>query len=261
MEAEKNESFKHKSLKFVKDSVDLEFLWDPYLNSSSLHDALLAYKAGSNPDFPNLQVDSESPALMLLGAGQWYARFVQNNSLNQFKSAVDEIVPFMLPSTNAGLGAGNQLLDRYASSDLLLLAPVQAPLYSKLSPARAATLTPDRVDPMIDYLQQLSTQQGIDVIWSFSQMTHHQRAAYEEGGLHVVDNVAARRADILLNLRCNTKAVIPQSPGYPYNRTCCMTYGRPGWLQWLGLSLGLAFLPFVAWLGSKSKSEFLMSGM
>jgi hypothetical protein len=255
MEAEKNEYFKHKSLKFVKDTVNVEFLWDPYLNSSNLHDALLAYRAGSNLDFPNLEANSESPALMLVGAGQWYARFVQNDPLKHFKDAIDEILPFTSASTDSAVGAGAQLLERYASSDLLLFAPVQAPLYDKLSPARAATLTPERIDPMTDYLQQLSANQGLDVIWSYSLMTHQNRAAYEEGGLHVVDNVAARKADILLNLRCNTKAAIPQTPGYPYDHTCCTTYGRPGWLQWFGLSWGLAFLPLVVWRGSRSEFE------
>ena len=32
------------------------------------------------------------------------------------------------------------------------------------------------------------------------------RGEYEESGLHVVDNVAHRKADVLLNVRCNADA-------------------------------------------------------
>jgi N-acetylneuraminate 9-O-acetyltransferase len=74
------------------------------------------------------------------------------------------------------------------------------------------------------------------------------RCAYEESGLHVVGNVAHRKADVLLNLHCNADSA---SKAYPFNRTCCSNYTRPSAIQWIVLILGVLMLPTLSYVRRK----------
>jgi N-acetylneuraminate 9-O-acetyltransferase len=240
---------KHADLAFRRHGVDLEFIWDPYLNSSRLYEELEAYR--STPYAPAEKGDKkrESPAIILVGGGLWFARHVHVNTLGEFQDSIDSILPYMIPPTKAPFAIDPRSFVRnHVSKNLLLMAPVQVPRYDFLSPSRSETITAEKIDAMNDYLQQLSEFQGADVVWSFHLMTRRQRAAYEQSGLHVVDNVAGRKADVLLNLRCNAEAA--NDKGYPYDRTCCSNYRRPGWVQWAGLFGTLVILPLLVWVSN-----------
>lgn len=236
---------------FVSADVNLEFVWDPFLNSTKLRDELVAFRNIAEDDTSN---STDAAALILVGAGLWHARHVEVNPLRAFKDAIDNIVPFM-KSNVSEIAAGavqRALLSKRGTSDLLLLAPVQVPLYESLSPSRAASIVPEKINGMNKYLRQLSAFQGADVVWSYSRMTWQEKLAYEESGLHVVENVASRKADLLLNLRCNAEA--SASGLYPFDRTCCSNYRQLGWVQWVALFGGLAFLPLVALIASKGEN-------
>ena len=241
---------KHADLEFRRNGVVLEFIWDPYLNSSRLHEELEAYRSTSHVPTENDVKQRESAALILVGGGLWFARHVHVNTLREFRDSIDSIVPYMNPPTEAASTVAERPFTRnHVSKNLLLVAPVQVPKYDFLSPSRSETITAEKIDAMNGYLQQLSEFQGADVVWSFYLMTRGQRAAYEQSGLHVVDNVAGRKADILLNLRCNAEAANGiGGQGYPYDRTCCGNYRRLGWVQWTGLIGTLLILPLLLWI-------------
>ena len=80
-------------------------------------------------------------------------------------------------------------------------------------------------------------------------MTSGQPEAYSESGLHVVENVAARMADVLLNLRCNAKSA--RRDGYPYNRTCCNDYNPLNWVQITLLIFALVVLLMIAFQAAR----------
>lgn len=122
----------------------------------------------------------------------------------------------------------------------LLLAPVQIPQYYALSPPEQLTITPGKLDMMNDYLEQASTHANADVVWSFSSMICANRGEYAWSGVHVNDDVARRRADVLLNLRCNGGAA---SKGCPFNRTCCSNYKQSTVAQWVILLIAMFMLP------------------
>ncbi|KAI9721733.1 MAG: hypothetical protein M1812_002068 [Candelaria pacifica] len=247
----------HGDLEFIRDGVDIQFVWDPYLNTSRLHQELIAYRDHPTSSLGKHQNITESAAVILAGAGLWYARHVPLAHLRQFKHAIDSIVPFMYPPPAIKVGSLNSSRTAVSAkgdaNNLLLIAPVQQPFYEMLSPSRAETITPDRIDPMNDYLQQLSAFQGADIAWSYSLMTHKLKAAYEESGLHVVESVATKQADILLNIRCNDE--FARSGSYPYDRTCCSSYGKPGWVQWIGLMGGLFILPGLTLAGTSLRRD------
>ena len=234
---------KHRDLEFSAAGVTVQFIWDPWLNSTGLERELLSFRADSTV---NDSGGEESAALLLLGApGLWYARHGEENFFKDFRESIDSIIPYMdhVASENGRLTSSAHFRTRDSSPNFLLLAPVQVPWYEALSPSREESITPEKIDQMNDYLQQVSAHSKADIVWSYSLMTWAGRGAYEESGLHVVENVAQRKADVLLNLRCNSDSALA---GYPFNRTCCSNYKPPNGIQWLILLVGMLVLPILS---------------
>ncbi|KAK6601679.1 Cas1 domain-containing protein [Botrytis cinerea] len=198
---------KHKDLEFSSSGVTVQFIWDPYLNSTGLDRELKSFNANPAQDAKT----DESAGLILLGAPGCGEHALQAAASQSFPS-------------------------RRKSPNFLLLAPVQVPWYQALSPSREETITPEKIDQMNDYLQQ------------FFAHDLAGQGEYEESGLHVVDNVAHRKADVLLNLRCNADSV---ERGYPFDRTCCNSYRQPNAIQWLFVLVGMILLPSVFLLRRK----------
>jgi hypothetical protein len=237
---------KHRDLEFEVDGVKAQFIWDPYLNSTALYDELKAFEPGSRPkgQTDEKEESKDSASLLLLGApGLWYARHGDENSYKPFKETVDAIIPYMdhRPAAEATAGRGT-FSSRQGTANLLLMTPVHEPWYESLSPSREETMTPEKIDKMNEYLRQVSTFQDADIVWSYEGMIKDEKRAYAESGIHVIDNVASRKADVLLNLRCNADAA---ERGYPYNRTCCSNYRKPDWVQWSVILSGLGVLPLM----------------
>ncbi|KAH8658851.1 10 TM acyl transferase domain found in Cas1p-domain-containing protein [Tricladium varicosporioides] len=242
---------KHNDIDFESNGVTVQFKWDPWLNSTALERELKTFRA--HPSRANDEVElgkeasGSSAASVLLGTpGLWYARHGQENFFKNFRNAIDVVIPYMDhgPDDNEALplrpiSRGKQ------SPNLLLFAPVQVPDYEFLSPAREETIIPEKIDQMNDYLQQVSAHSFADVIWSYSLMTWRRHSAYEESGLHVVENVAHRKADVLLNLRCNANSA---NVGYPFDKTCCSNYRILNTTQWTILVMGMLILPILPFL-------------
>ena len=243
---------KHSSMSVDAHGVRIEFFWDPYLNTSSLYQEVAAT---SLPGARNNQIDTA--AILLLGGGLWNARYLGDASYQQFESSTSEIMRALQdrkshgrPSSLSGQGSGGEY-------DLVVFAPIHVPRYDALSPERAMTITPARVKPIFQHLQQLSVRQNVTVAWSFSHMMWREPSAYDEDGLHVNGVVAREMADVLLNARCN--AILRQSNvgGYPMDKTCCNIYQRPNWVQSIILNVSLGLLPAIILI--TSKGEICMS--
>ncbi|KAK0129754.1 hypothetical protein ONS96_000309 [Cadophora gregata f. sp. sojae] len=233
---------KHTDLAFESDGIKVQFVWDPWLNSTTLAEELKLFKAYS----PAKSDGPESAGLLLLGTpGLWYARHGQENYFKEFRDSIDAVIPYMdhLPENDTSIsGVPMTLASRQESPNLLLMAPIQVPRYEALSPSRVETMTPEKIDQMNDFLQQVSAHSRADVVWSYSLMTSDGDEPYEESGLHVVENVATAKAEVLLNLRCNADAA---QRGYPYDRTCCSNYTQPGGVQWILVLGGMLGLPAI----------------
>ncbi|KAN0115113.1 Cas1p domain containing protein [Hyaloscypha variabilis] len=241
---------KHKDLEFTSAGVTVHFIWDPWLNSTGLDVELESFQADPRQDGGGEAAKSAS--LILLGApGLWNARHGQENYFKDFRESIDRVIPYM-DHAPIGSGLSHRLSRpfpvRQTSPNLLLLAPVQVPRYQSLTPSREATITPEKIDVMNDLLQQVSAHSYADVVWSYSLMTFSGRGEYEDSGLHVVENVAHRKADVLLNLRCNSNAA---SKGYPFDRTCCSNYTYMASVQWLILLGGMFVLPWLLFVRRK----------
>ncbi len=242
---------KHSDLHFEEGGVVLDYLWDPFLNSSRLHSELTQYscRESLSGDDALSDINRARPSLILFGGGLWFSKELSVDYLGRFKDAVDAVVRQTISSMpNERPCVRDEAMD---SNNLLILTPVQTPHYEALSSGRSVELTPARIDPMNEHLQDISRSHDIDVTWSYLRMTSNQTAAYDESGLHVQEAVAAKKADIILNLRCNARYTKQADHFYPNDRTCCVPYGKSGWIKLLVLFLGLGVFPGLCWTNSR----------
>jgi len=239
---------KHEDVTFSRADVTLEFVWDPFLNTSNLHQQLAVYRDAQDTRIQGDQEDRKSPAIVLIGGGLWHAQHFSKDSLKPFKDSVDTITWLADHGEHGVSRQHNSPSSRNGPNrdDRVVFAPVQVPWYDSLSPSHAASLTAANINPLNEHLQELSTQQKALVAWSYFFMTLQRKPAYEEDGLHVVDTVARRKADVLLNMRCN--AEVTRMTKYPMDKTCCSDYVRMSWVQLAIVSVSLWTLPLLVWV-------------
>ena len=203
---------RHSDLTFKQGCVQIEFLWDPFLNSSRLRSELEHHQLRKNSS------DSTQVAAMLVGTGLWHAKDLGSNFLNSFEQSIDSIASFLPhPSIDSKL-VRLPPTARKETQNLVLFAPVSTPIKSQLDATRALKLAPESIHAMNNYLRQAADKDFLNVLWSFSLMTWQRPSAYEENGIHVVENVANGQADIFLNMRCNDE---PSLDHHPFDKTCC----------------------------------------
>ncbi|KAF2652926.1 Cas1p-domain-containing protein, partial [Lophiostoma macrostomum CBS 122681] len=250
----------HNDLSYDAGGVKLRFIWDPWLNSSALAAELKTFKTRLEPPKLDLSTGTyarsarlKETSLMLIGGGHWHARHLGGDSVARFKHAVDNITASAYPE---GLVRGAKILRPSGSEgvgDQIFVAPVLEPLYSRLSPAREATIAPQKINDMNEYLHHMSSQGRLTVPWSYANMTRNHSGAYGESGLHVIANVAGRMANVVLNVRCNGKAT--QRDDVLRDRTCCTSSWTANWVTYVcRLVLGL-FTLFDIWKSAKSQPE------
>jgi len=240
---------KHSDITFNMEGVELDFVWDPYLNSSKLDHILESQRSHAAKE--------DKALVLLIGGGLWHARNLGDVSTKAFGSAFDRMVVNLRKPEGSMLPFVNPHNSRPNVENLLAIAPVRVPQYRSLSPDRAATLAQNKINPMNDYLQHLSKDHGLPVVWSYSAMTWEEPLAFQKDGLHVVHSVGTLQADILLNLRCNAK--LSSRGSYPMDKTCCSAYTQPNWIQRTFLMCSLGLLPLFTAIAAKGKPRQLYS--
>ena len=243
---------KHSNISVDAHGLKVDFVWDPYLNTSSLHEEV-ARAPLSDPK--NSHVDRAT--IIVVGGGLWHARHLGESCHQHFEDSIDKITRALQDGNTSRTSLSQASQSSGDADDLVLVAPVLVPQYDALSPARARTITPARVERLLQYLQQSSIQQNLTVAWSFSHMTRHEALAYEQDGLHVNRAVASEMANVLINRRCNVVLRQSNVKGYPMDKTCCNKYKRPNRTQSVFLIFSLVVLPVFSL--SPFRSEHSMS--
>ncbi|KAH8164686.1 hypothetical protein CIB48_g3589 [Xylaria polymorpha] len=221
---------KQRDLSFNAEGVRLEFIWDPWLNSTVLRDTLEAFNAlpSSSREATLVKKEEESPALIVLGSpGLWAARYGGDDYMTLFKDGIDTVSTYLSLASEGSATRSSSLSalpnwnQGYNSApNHILLTPVQVPAYDALSNKRTETITPERIDEMNDYLSHLPSNQTSHVVWAFNRMTEEEsNKSFESDGLHVEDNIADRKIDIVLNSHCNNPAVLNDRS---FKGTCCV---------------------------------------
>ncbi|KAI0195324.1 10 TM acyl transferase domain found in Cas1p-domain-containing protein [Xylaria flabelliformis] len=221
---------KQRDLSFNAGGVRLEFIWDPWLNSTELRDTLEAFHVlpSSSREATLVKKEEESPALIVLGSpGLWAARYGGDDYMTLFKDGIDTVSTYLSLASEGSATRSSSLSalpnwnQGYSSTpNHILLTPVQVPAYNALSYKRTETITPERIDEMNDYLSRLPSNQTSHVVWAFNRMTEEESSkSFDSDGLHVDDHVADRKIDIVLNSHCNNPAILNDRS---FKGTCCV---------------------------------------
>lgn len=231
--AEKEElAQKHQSQSFSHADIVIDFIWDPYLNSTHLRKQLAVYQNPWDPAGESSKIN-RSPAILLIGGGLWHARHLGDTFFTEYKASIEQVIRHDSPGSSprwTSLFAGRHWKTE-RPNDLMVLAPVQHLSNDSASPSVKQDITPDKVNKLNDYLLSLSLSNQASVALSFQRMTSGSNLALQEDGIHIDENVVNREIDILLNLRCNTRLL--RSQVYPKDKTCCGLYAPPNWFQTL----------------------------
>lgn len=232
---------KHQSQTFTQADIVVDFIWDPYLNSTELHKQLLTYQNSWDPNGESLDTE-ETPAILLIGGGLWHMRHLGEAFLTEYKASMENVLRHEAPGGSPRWGS---LFDSHRretehSNNLMAIAPVQHPSYESLSPLAKENVTPDKVNEVNDYLQAVSSSNQASVALGYQSMTAAPKLGLKEDGLHVNENIVNRELDILLNLRCNARLL--RSKMYPMDKTCCGIYAPPNWVQSILMISSLGFL-------------------
>ena len=209
-------------LSIESETVQLQFIWDPWLNSTLFEEELRRFEPGGD----NKNVDSaDKPDLVIIGsAGLWAARNTADDLyFDTFRAATDHVSRVMVNTV--------QPFGKHTTDNYVFLAPVQIPRYELLLPDRAQALSPERITRMNGYLASLPTAVKSHILTAYNEMTYQVPEAYEDTGLHVSDAVAERWIDVPLNARCNGvllggPANRKLTPSMSQSTTCCTAYPR-----------------------------------
>ena len=195
----------------AENKVKLSFYWDPYMNSSY---SQLIHPTGTDRA-PAL--DSDRPALLVLGTGLWYLRYEDSGGLPAWEARIEAVIE-TIKSAKPPL------------ADEIVLLPVEEPVTSKLSPERAKAIRIQDVDAMnSDLFQRIYppedsffpiTPRTISLPLVLNRMLDDSQTT---DGLHFSSLIVKAQANLLLNLRCND--ALPKR--YPMDKTCCRSYPSP----------------------------------
>lgn len=219
-----------------KAGTQIEFYWDPYLNTSRAHELINTRNALVNDTAGYL---SHRPALLVLGSGLWYLRYVESGGLSAWEANIE-----------ATLGT----LSRAASkaADEIVFLPIEEVVSSKLSSDRASSIRSSDIDAMNSDLYHrihppgdssllfpnISPSMPIALPMVFNRMLDPSQT---DDGLHFADQLIKAQANILLNLRCND--MLPKA--FPLDKTCCRSYPWPSILQTIILGVAILWGPCV----------------
>ena len=244
----------HSDLAFHIHDAAVEFRWDPFLNSSNLTLELTAAARSRQGDKM-----AHSTAALVIGGGLWHARYLDEaHYFDRYRASLESISQSMdhLSPKNAGGPLHRYSFGPLDTHGFVLVTPVPVPFYNGLSPERAITITPAKIDTMNLHLYQNSAAGNVTVPWSFSTMMSPNDSVYQPDGLHFTDDLATRMVDVILNLRCNLELRITnRHRGYPMDKTCCNRYNPPHRPQFIMMGAFVWLLPIIILLTSTESSR------
>ena len=218
---------KQTDLHFDHGGVKVDFVWDPWLNSTAFTDQLDKFR--KTPEEVSFANEGKiSPGLLVVAApGLWAARHGGDAYADLFRSGVNKVLPYMKEDLDMAHTRGLGNPTKWLPNQLVVL-PVPVPDYKRLTRDRRDTITSDRIRDMNGYLASWTPAAQTHIPWVFNQMVEGFPDAYNEDGLHVAKDVRERAVSVLLNARCNAglKPDLQRTTSLG-----CVSYDRPSIVQ------------------------------
>lgn len=214
----------HQNISYEAHGVKLDFIWDPWLNSTTLVNALglLGFQS------PVETIDP-IPVLFVVGApGLWTARYGGDDYLHSFKRRIDGILSYLTSNFDHTVVQDKADIKIRKIRPQILLAPVPVPNYDSLSYSRSRTILPERIEAMNDYLLELPSKYHLHILWAYNRFSTKPADDLNSDGLHASDNIAANKLDIALNARCNSAARVGSRS---FKGTCCVSEPYNFWYK------------------------------
>lgn len=230
----------------IASGVELHFTWDPYLNSTRTLN-LLARRDTTHKN-------GMQPAMVVLGTGLWELKNLGSQGETKYLEAIDRIIA----------ATGPKSANTLPIADEVILIPVEQTIPRKLDPNRAKTLTPARINSLNEDLRKRlppyksSTISNLSVLYALNKLVASPLAAeHTADGLHYDPAIVTTSFNMMLNLRCND--AMPKK--FPFDKTCCMQYPAPNWLQTIIIVLALVWAPLGTHYYASSQSTLLFENI
>lgn len=239
---------KHSDVIFKEAGTKILFLWDPYLNVSSVSNRL-----GHDP-LSDASSNHTSTMALVFGSGLWHAKHIGDQYLDTYKWQVRNMMDTLYHEPRTAI-RGNILPPGQPSRSIRapIFLPIIKPDVTRLDEYCSKKFAAERLEPMDTFLRDEAASGRFELFESFSIMAQNHPAPFESDGLHLSEHLISTQANMLLNFLCNSRAVLQE---VPFDKTCCNI--APG--SRLAAYILAAFLVIILLLLVGIKFRFVSAG-
>lgn len=233
---------KHRDFSVSAGGVELQFTWDPYLNSTRTINILerrdISHKNGSRP------------AVVVMGTGLWELQFLEDQAQQSYLAAIDRIIE----------ATGPKAANRPPIADEVILIPVEQTNPKKIKPFKAKELANPNIDALNTMLREKlppyksSSISDLSVLYALNALVDTPIAVHHTtDGIHYGPDIVSTQVNLMLNLRCNDE--MPKK--FPFDKTCCAQYPAPNWMQTVIILVALIWAPLGLHYYASSECPFV----
>lgn len=198
---------KHTNISFAAGGAEIVFIWDPFLNETSIANSTRVTHATEH---------HYRPDVLVIGAGLWHVKHLNDSYPPRLTEAV----------TKTSVSQRSELhMNRTTSHRLeTLFLPLTISDQINTSHNGSQSLTRERIMAANDAVLGTSTSGDHKVLQSYFTMVKDKPSAFMTDGIHVQEKIASIQAQVLLNYMCNDIIDISWKQSQSY---CCSPYMVP----------------------------------
>ncbi|KIV87057.1 hypothetical protein PV11_02628 [Exophiala sideris] len=223
---------KHTNITFAAEGADIVFIWDPFLNETSISNGSRVTNTIRSKFTPDVVAIASGMSttnsfrskykcdVLVIGAGLWHVKYFNDSYLPHLRE-----------------GIGSKSISRSSSPELnwtvnhgleTILLPIAISDKASGDLSRSQTLTQERITAANAAIVGAGTSLSHKVLLGNLNMVDKMPSAFMADGIHLQDRIASTQAQVLLNYMCNDIIDMPRKQSQAY---CCSAYIAPNPLQ------------------------------
>jgi len=193
--------------------------FDPLLNHTKTVDEIAAFRANAT----GTSSIPRAAELIFISVGLWQVRWLDNNGTTEFGRALRDLLDPVPPKTNSSavVSLSSSTTEAPAHRDLIF-SPVQIPSQQN----RIDWYIDGHSEGLNDMLRRQYKPPGVEIAWSYVEMTNYDFAFNQADGIHSTPAVDRAKIMLMFNWHFNSR----------HNNelgTCCVPYPMPQWWQFV----------------------------